>query len=235
MTGCFRFSRGVICDLRIEGEPEMIGVTGLHPIWSEDRQDWIPAGELRVGERLQRADGGTAVLLESRLRPQVEPVYNIEVEGDHCYRVGELGVLVHNVSAECDYCEKEKYQYQSLPPSGNSWTDFAVKKCNGKISGVDNPHGHHIVMKGDRYPENAKARQILCKYQINPYSDCRNLVISRNYCHSSRYAKKVLADLKKADQAGATAKNIETVLLALAAWHMSCGDEGKVDPRYDES
>jgi hypothetical protein len=28
----------------------------------------------------------------------VEPVYNIEVEGDHCYRVGEQGLLVHNAS-----------------------------------------------------------------------------------------------------------------------------------------
>ena len=28
-----------------------------------------------------------------------EPVYNIEVEGDHVYRVGEQGLLVHNASA----------------------------------------------------------------------------------------------------------------------------------------
>jgi hypothetical protein len=28
----------------------------------------------------------------------VEPVYNLEVEGDHCYRVGRQGLLVHNAS-----------------------------------------------------------------------------------------------------------------------------------------
>ncbi len=28
----------------------------------------------------------------------VEPVFNLEVEGDHCYRVGEQGLLVHNNS-----------------------------------------------------------------------------------------------------------------------------------------
>jgi len=28
-------------------------------------------------------------------------VYNLEVEGDHCYRVGEQGLLVHNTSAPC--------------------------------------------------------------------------------------------------------------------------------------
>lgn len=30
-----------------------------------------------------------------------EPVYNIEVEGDHCYRVGDQGILVHNQSTPC--------------------------------------------------------------------------------------------------------------------------------------
>jgi hypothetical protein len=32
-------------------------------------------------------------------REKEEPVYNIEVDGDHCYRVGEFGLLVHNSSA----------------------------------------------------------------------------------------------------------------------------------------
>ena len=31
-------------------------------------------------------------------REEPETVYNIEVEGDHVYRVGESGVLVHNAS-----------------------------------------------------------------------------------------------------------------------------------------
>ena len=122
VTGCFRFSRGVICDLRIEGESEVIGVTGLHPIWSEDRQDWIPAGELRVGERLQRVDGGTAVLMESHLRPQVEPVFNIEVEGDHCYRVGKQGVLVHNTSTD----ECANYKVVDFGPAGAHYETTAV-------------------------------------------------------------------------------------------------------------
>jgi hypothetical protein len=32
-------------------------------------------------------------------------VYNIEVEGEHCYRVGQQGLLVHNASAQSD-CAK---------------------------------------------------------------------------------------------------------------------------------
>jgi hypothetical protein len=35
----------------------------------------------------------------------MEPVYNIEVEGDHCYRVGQQGLLVHNNSVDdCSKC-----------------------------------------------------------------------------------------------------------------------------------
>src|SRR5262249_33236093 len=33
-------------------------------------------------------------------RREPEPVYNIEVEGDHCYRVGQQGLLVHNASTD---------------------------------------------------------------------------------------------------------------------------------------
>jgi hypothetical protein len=39
-----------------DGKIETIEGTTIHPIWSEDRQDWIPLGELLPGERL-RGDG----------------------------------------------------------------------------------------------------------------------------------------------------------------------------------
>jgi hypothetical protein len=51
-----------------------------------------------IGETLKTLEGTTVVeSIEKRTR--CEPVYNIEVEGDHVYRVGESGVLVHNSSA----------------------------------------------------------------------------------------------------------------------------------------
>jgi hypothetical protein len=37
----------------------------------------------------------------------IEPVYNIEVQSDHCYRVGEQGVLVHNASVQYPWTHKE--------------------------------------------------------------------------------------------------------------------------------
>ena len=78
-----------------DGQRDRIEGTSIHPIWSEDRQDWIPLGELRSGEIL-RAAIGDAVVQTVELLSQAVPVYNIEVHGEHVYEVKHLGVMVHN-------------------------------------------------------------------------------------------------------------------------------------------
>lgn len=97
ITGLFRHSGGIVYDLKLAGEEEPIGVTGTHPFWSMDRQDWISVADLEIGETLKAADG-TTIVESLSLREGCETVYNIEVEGDHVYRVGESEVLVHNAS-----------------------------------------------------------------------------------------------------------------------------------------
>jgi hypothetical protein len=97
-TGVFRHSRGIVWDLEVEGESRALRGTGTHPVWSPDREMWVPLIELRLGERLLAKDGSTPRVLSLALRAEPEPVYNIEVEGDHCYRVGQQGLLVHNAS-----------------------------------------------------------------------------------------------------------------------------------------
>ena len=94
----YRHSSAVVGDWVVEGEPEPIGVTPWHPVWSEDRQAYIAVAELREGERLQGSRGKRPRVVSYTLRAQPEPVYNIEVDGDHCYRVGQQGLLVHNTS-----------------------------------------------------------------------------------------------------------------------------------------
>jgi hypothetical protein len=104
VTGTFRHDAALVGELALKGESKPLAGTPSHPVWSVDRQDWIPLGELKQGERVKTRRGTTTV--ESyTMRGEPEPVYGIEVEGDHCYRVGEQGVLVHNNSAGCDPCE----------------------------------------------------------------------------------------------------------------------------------
>ncbi len=99
ITGVFRHSRAKLLDLWVQGESSPIGVTPGHSMWSADRNGWVAAGELEVGERLQAQDGSRPAVLGLEAREE-EEVFNIEVDGDHVYRVGEQGLLVHNNSAE---------------------------------------------------------------------------------------------------------------------------------------
>jgi RHS repeat-associated protein len=98
VVAVFRHTPAEVYDLKVSGEREPIGVTWTHPIRSADRNAWVAACELRIGERLLASDGSTPCVESFTLRPEPEPVYNIEVEGDHCYRVGQHGLLVHNAS-----------------------------------------------------------------------------------------------------------------------------------------
>jgi len=93
----FGHSCAVVYNLWVAGGAGPIGVTARHPVWSADREAWVSAGELRIGERVL-VNGGTAAVVRWEYRGE-EPVYNLEVDGDHCYRVGEQGLLVHNASA----------------------------------------------------------------------------------------------------------------------------------------
>ena len=83
-------------DLHIEGHDNPIGCTDNHPFWSEDRQEFIPAGELNQGERVLLYSGETARIAQKLPRPGPETVYNLEIWGEHVYHVGNDGVLVHN-------------------------------------------------------------------------------------------------------------------------------------------
>jgi hypothetical protein len=105
VTGTFRHSEGWAGDLVLKRESKPIGVTPGHLFWSVDRQEWVPVGELEPGETVKIVNGTTTV--ESyTMRDGPEPVYNLEVEHDHVFRVGDQGVLVHNASNPC-HCQND--------------------------------------------------------------------------------------------------------------------------------
>jgi hypothetical protein len=83
------------------GELETLTGTPVHPVWSLDRGDWVPLAELTEGETLQ-GHTGPAIVLHLSLHQAAQPVYNLEIHGEHVYQVGELGVLVHNAGEECE-------------------------------------------------------------------------------------------------------------------------------------
>ena len=72
-----------------------IRATDVHPFWSIDREDWVPAGKLEPGEHVDTLSGPVAVTSVEPLERH-PAVYNLEVHGEHVYRIAVDGVLVHN-------------------------------------------------------------------------------------------------------------------------------------------
>jgi len=96
--------------LGADGTVETITGTTIHPVWSVDRQEWVPLAELADGETLQGLDG-LAVVLSVSLSRVSQPVYNIEVHGEHVYQVGELGLVVHNVCITNPHQLQKKFKH----------------------------------------------------------------------------------------------------------------------------
>ena len=72
--------------------------TDVHAVWSVDREDWVTAGKLGPGEQVDTLEGPVVVVSVERLESPLD-VYNIEVHGEHVFRVTADGVLVHNACA----------------------------------------------------------------------------------------------------------------------------------------
>lgn len=102
VTATFHHSSGDVIDLTLGSKsstlapPETIGTTSNHPFWSVDRQEYVQAGQLDVGERVLTFSGDTKRVVTKLPRPGPQPVYNLEVHAEHVYFVGEDGLLVHN-------------------------------------------------------------------------------------------------------------------------------------------
>ena len=72
------------------GRCETVHTTGFHKFYTDSRNAWISANELRKGEQLRGVNAALTVAALASL-PGVHRVYNITVEDEHVYRVSVLG------------------------------------------------------------------------------------------------------------------------------------------------
>jgi len=86
-----------VMEVEFAGLKKALEPTASHPLFSEDRNDWVAAGQLRVDERI-RTKIGTARIEAIRWKSGEYRVYNIEVEQDHAYFVSEIELLSHKAN-----------------------------------------------------------------------------------------------------------------------------------------
>ena len=92
---------------------EDIVCTAGHPFYVADIDKFVPAKDLKAGQRVLLADGSCAeidgILVEELSTP--ETTYNFEVEDYHTYYVSEDKVLVHNRCQELHMSRKDAIKY----------------------------------------------------------------------------------------------------------------------------
>ena len=176
VTGTMKHLAANVLEVEIAGELQPLGVTDTHPIWSEDRQDFVVAGQLRTGERLKQSNGTLTQV--TRITPMRGPpvmVYNLEIDGEHVYHVGENGLLVHNACPLQQAAEAERDRIISLMKdkySGNKLRDFSTV-----VAGVDPATGKVIVKakSTSRYGDKLCAENLVS----NAFGNNPNIIMSQ--------------------------------------------------------
>jgi hypothetical protein len=80
------------------GGSSTLEATYNHPFWVDNRNSWVDAQDLTIGDHLHAADGAPAVVGTIGRRDAVATVYNLTVDDVHTFYVlaGKTPVLVHN-------------------------------------------------------------------------------------------------------------------------------------------
>lgn len=130
VIGKIEHENAIVLDLVFDGDSDNpLGVTANHPLYSFDRHDWIPAGELKHEEKVGTIDG-TATLTSKSQRPGLHKVYNMEVHRTHAYYVSEKGILAHNTGISC-FSPKERAVADYLEGFGRKVTKNPLEGAAG--------------------------------------------------------------------------------------------------------
>jgi len=142
---------------------ETLHVTGNHRMFSAPAGDWTAVKDLEIGEELQTSRGrqSVAALGYQHGRHQV---YNIEVEAEHCYFVGEAEALTHNAasctSGESSTAEEGRRAHKnSVTALGDGYDDKVVLDSGRKPDAVNHekrevrelkPDNERTIKKGEK-------------------------------------------------------------------------------------
>ena len=91
-----------VCEVAVKstsGRQDKIRATKFHKFFRVPDQSWVSACELESGDTLDGL-GGQVTVQDVVSVSGTHRVYNMTVEGEHVFRVSNLGVLVHN--NDCD-------------------------------------------------------------------------------------------------------------------------------------
>ena len=186
-------------ELAVEGAAdgravEVLEPTAGHPLFSLTRGDWVKAGELRPGERLQ-TQSGPAQMVSLSATPGAQRVFNFEVEGEHEYLVGGLGVRSHNA------CTRKAPTAPDAPPTlEDSLARSPGQKMRDGEAAVKQQTG--LEKNNTKYTDEAGKKRIPdFVEEIGPNGKPSKMVESKNV-KSQGYSDQIKAYEKMATKTG---------------------------------
>lgn len=144
VTGVFKTEATPIVRVRLFGSETPIGATKGHPFFVHDTGEWVPAGELKQGQRVRTLDGYASVVSVED-RGETTTVYNLEVRRSHTYYAGASRAWVHNP------CNGKYPQRGARQDQMEEWvydTVVSMFKNNNSIQQIRNSVGTTIRSAG---------------------------------------------------------------------------------------
>ncbi len=189
-------------------DSQVIGTTSNHPFWSVDRQEYVQAGTLQVGERLQSYEGGTFAVLNKLPKEGPQTVYNLEVYGEHVYYVGEDGLLVHNSKSYAQIAAQHSGGH-----IGSHYDSTGRKVARTSLSGMA---GDHVLPK-QAIAEAMSAAGVSLKskagQEILAIQDgAKNLRLMDSRLNSSKGARNAVEWMETAQGSNVPRKYIQNIL-----------------------
>jgi hypothetical protein len=103
VTATYHTWNDSVGDLQVSGESAAIQVTSGHTFMSGAAEDaWVAAAAFRLGDTIRTREGHATVTGTHTPTRTWTPVFNIEVASEHCYYVGNSGLLAHNNGDKCN-------------------------------------------------------------------------------------------------------------------------------------
>nr|MCU0686482.1 polymorphic toxin-type HINT domain-containing protein [Polyangiaceae bacterium] len=170
------------------GRRDVLRVTAEHPFKTQGL-GWMPAGELRVGDRVLNANDTSLRVEQATWAPGRQTVYNLEVEEDHTYVVGQLGAWVHNTCNPNELLAlAEKVQLAGKMPRWHQ-TVSVLKTAEGKL----------LVGAG---------RSDLNEAQIAAAKNLGLMPTALKKAHAEQTVLQAARDMKLTPQVGAATNNV---------------------------
>lgn len=134
-------------------QEEMIQTTANHP-WLTTDHGWMPAGNLRIGEPVVRADGKLAVVVAVHGVPGAGIRYDLTVSRIHTFEVGIGRWVVHNCTGDPpNYKDTTGTDTDQTPDEKDAGKYVATSKPDATVIQRD-PPGEGALRKRDAYVGN---------------------------------------------------------------------------------